>query len=142
MLLSPILLALLTFGRNPEITLTPHCYRISVDTVVLGGRYVPETHFGAPGFGENPSTDARVSVPMLRLRRPLRVCNLPGVRVTKVQLALPGSGWAPPDPVHEIHVSGVLIQPGGAPGVFAPVLMNVHHITGLRSYAAHSSRSE
>jgi hypothetical protein len=118
---------------------SPHCYRVDVDTVVVWGAYVPELHYGAPGFGENPRTDARVRVPMLRLSRPLEVCPTSAVagspsskvyRFTKVQLALPGNGWPPKDSVSRVYVSGLLVG-RSAPGEFTSVVIIARHVRGL-----------
>lgn len=122
-----------TARGNPVI---PSCYRADVDTVVAQGRYVPETHYVAPGFGESPATDARVRVAMLELSQPLVVCPTAvsgkaskSIRFPKVQLNLP-SGWVPPNTVRMIHVSGYLAG-NSAPGEFTSVVINVRRVTGL-----------
>ena len=42
----------------------------------LTGTVTHRMFYGAPNYGENPKTDRRVRVPILRLERPITPCEL------------------------------------------------------------------
>ena len=45
-------------------------------TVRLTGTVTYRMFYGAPNYGENPKTDRRVRVPILRLEKPITPCKL------------------------------------------------------------------
>ena len=140
LLLLMLLIPTITPVRHTPL---PSCYHADVDTVTVWGKYVSEMHFGAPGFGENPRTDARIRVPMLKLSHALSVCPTSTVagspsskiyRFTKVQLVLPGDGWPPKDSAKRVFVSGLLVGRSTA-GEFTNVVIIVRHVRGIPGIA-------
>lgn len=53
------------------------CDHYAPQTVVLMGKLTEVWKYGPPNYGENPRTDARVKVPILKLKRPRSVCGDP-----------------------------------------------------------------
>ena len=78
-----IMLALLAGQCAPCVHYTPH-------VVDLRGRLIATVRYGPPNYGENPNSDERVRVWLLRLSKPLDMCSdqngdrISGVREVQV----------------------------------------------------------
>lgn len=53
------------------------CLHYEPAVVELTGELVEVEEYGPPGYGEDPATDQRVKVPMLKLAKPVNVCGDP-----------------------------------------------------------------
>ncbi len=51
------------------------CVHYDPEIVTLNGKLITVPKYGPPNFGESPETDARLSVPILVLSRPVDVCG-------------------------------------------------------------------
>ena len=51
------------------------CEHYAPRSVALPGKLTEVRNYGPPNYGENPKTDARVKVLVLKLARPLSVCG-------------------------------------------------------------------
>jgi hypothetical protein len=58
----------------PRIAAQPDCVPLWPFPVHLSGTIVGEQKYGAPGYGENPKTDERLQVYLLKLNNPVDVC--------------------------------------------------------------------
>ena len=80
-------------------TIPSRCFRYEPDTVRLAGTLARHMYYGAPGFGENPRTDAKELGFYLDL--PTAVCTAHGVddgdvaktSIRRVQLLLDQAGY-------------------------------------------------
>ena len=68
------MLAMLAFLSLAVVQPPDTCLRYG-RPLQLEGKLFYEFHYGLPGFGKNPQTDAKDYVPMIRLPRPVTVCR-------------------------------------------------------------------
>lgn len=105
--------------------------------VTLTGTIVRETHWGPPGFGENPATDSRFSVWVLKLdfRVPVTVQDYPQLgQATRMEATrmriIPGlNGNLPSEEFLNRHVAvdGTLWS-ASAPADVTPIIMQATQI--------------
>jgi hypothetical protein len=62
------------FGK---VEMQANCMAYEPEIVRLGGVLTIQEKYGPPNYGETPSIDQRVDVPILRLSRPVDVCADP-----------------------------------------------------------------
>jgi hypothetical protein len=111
-----ILLAMLGATAHAQLT-RQACLAYEPDTVIVRGVLHRHTYFGAPGFGEDPSRDARETGFYLDL--PVAACVSPhgsdypaAVGVRRIQLVLDSAGYARlrPSLGKSISVGGTLFH--------------------------------
>jgi len=52
----------------------PGCYRYEPSVSAVSGVVVATREYGPPNYGETPNVDEKVTVPVLKIDRPIRVC--------------------------------------------------------------------
>ncbi len=116
------------------------CLKYEPTAVELEGTLETVEHFGPPNYGEDTTRDARLKVPILKLRSPVDVCgdstsalysqSFRGI--TEVQLIMPEGTAVPLELVNQrVKVSGTLFSAISGHH-FTDVLATVKAITASR----------
>lgn len=111
------------------------CLPYSPVVVTLTGSLRLEHRLGPPGYGENPQTDRRMAILVLRLRQSISTCGQPGDPVnpdslhdvTEIQLVVTARSEASALVGQRVQVRGTLEQATLGPH-FTAVVMSVIEI--------------
>lgn len=99
--------------------------------VELRGTLMPTVRYGPPNYGENPNTDAKLIVPVLRLWEPISTCkdsiadSLRGVR--EVQVKFSPANQAAAFYRQSVRVKGT-IGPAALGSDFTPIVLTADSI--------------